>query len=157
MTRHVRRAQWTAAGLLLTTAVLTSACGGKDAIVATATAPALVSPPAELSVPRGSTACYVRQFPASDIPTVKGYRLAAANPLPQGVTPSVKTVRFAGVGSSRLLEAEVCFSAEPAAAAGKADTQLELRLFNVDSERLGLNDRIQPVRTLSFTQTLQIK
>jgi hypothetical protein len=159
MTRHSRRARWAIAGLLLGAGVLTAACDASDgsASGARATAPALITPPAELSVARSSSACYVRQFPASDIPAVRGYRLAATSPLPQGVTPSVKTVKFVGGGSSRLLEAELCFAADPSAAAGKVDAQLELRLFNADSERLGLNDRLQPVRTLGFTQTLQIK
>jgi hypothetical protein len=139
--------------------VLAACTGSADGIAATATAtaPALMAPPAELAVPRNSTACYVRQFAAADIPAVKGYRLAAANPLPPGVMPSVKTVRFVGTGTTRLLEAEVCFAAEQSAPSGKVDAQLELRLFNADSERLGLNDRLQPVRTLGFTQTLLIQ
>jgi hypothetical protein len=159
MTRHSRRARWAIAGLLLGAGVLLAACDSSSAngTTAKATAPALVTPPAELSVARGSGACYVRQFPASDIPAVRGYRLAATTPLPQGITPSVKTVRFVGSGASRVLEAEVCFAADAAAATGKVDAQLELRLFNADSERLGLNDRLQPVRTLGFTQTLQIR
>jgi hypothetical protein len=159
MTRHSRRARWAMAALLLCASALAAACDGAsgEPRSATATAPALITPPAELSVARGSSACYVRQFPASDIPSVRGYRLAAATPLPQGITSSVRTVRFVGSGAARLLEAEVCFAVEPAAGTGKVDAQLELRLFNADSERLGLNDRLQPVRTLGFTQTLQIK
>lgn len=157
MTRHPGRARWMLAALLLGVGALLSACNGADTAVATATPPALIAPPTELEVPRGAMACYVRQFPAADIPPVRGYRLATSAPLPPGVTPSVKTVRFVGTGTTRLLEAEVCFTAGPSANPGKADAQLELRLFNVDSERLSLNDRLQPVRTLGFTQVLQIR
>jgi hypothetical protein len=139
------------------TVLLLAACSNSDAADIKTTVPPAQTPPAELAVTRGAPSCYVRQFPAADIPIVRGYRLATGAPLPEGLAPSVKNVRFLGGGQSRVLEAEICFTAEPAVAGGRVDAQLELRLYNADSERLSLNDRIQPVRTLRFTQVVVVR
>lgn len=140
------------AGMLL----LAAACNEGSEAASTATPPPPITPPAELSVQRGLVSCYIRQHPAGDIPAVKGYRLAATS-LPEGVTPSVKTVHLAGSGESRVLEAEICFTADAGAPSGRHEARLELRLYNADAERLSVNDRLAPVRTLPFTQVLLVR
>lgn len=139
-------------------ALLLAACSGGNDTATSATPPPVVTPPAELTVQRGGlVACYVSQHPAADFPAVKGYRLAALSPLPDGVTSSVKGVRFAGSGAARVIEAQVCFQAGQAAAPGRHEAHLELRLYNADAERLSFNDRLQPVRTLPVTQVIQVQ
>lgn len=124
---------------------------------ATATAPPEITPPSELTVPRGLAACYISQHPGADLPPVRGYRLAATSPLPEGIAPSVKMVRFVGSGAARVLEAEICFAAEPSTAPGRHEARLELRLYNADAEKLSVNDRLQPIRTLPVIQALHVQ
>src|SRR3712207_9092819 len=83
------------AGTLIATTLLCG-CSGGDPVPPTPPPAPVITPPAELIVQRGLAACYVSQHPATDIPTVKSYRLTATTPLPEGITPSVKSVRFAG-------------------------------------------------------------
>jgi hypothetical protein len=152
-----RRVRLTAVVMAAGAALLLGACSGSGEAAPTATPPPVITPPAELAVTRGPAACYVRQHPAGDIPAVKGYRLVAASPLPDGIVPSVKVVRFVGSGGTRVLEAEICFTAEAAAPTGRLEAQLELRLYNADAEKLSFNDRLQPVRILRFSQVLQVR
>lgn len=157
---HLRPRPIIAAPCLLAALVcallLLGACGGDDPSTAAATAPPVITPPAALDVQRGLAACYVSQHAGADIPAVKGYRLAAVAPLPDGITAKVNTVRFVGVGSARVLEAEVCFQADAGASPGPHEARLELRLYNADAEKLSFNDRLQPVRVLPITQLLQV-
>ncbi len=153
-----RRLLRTAGMALSGIAVVLAACGGSNEPAISATPPPVVTPPAELTVQRGGlVACYVSQYPAADFPAVKGYRLAALSPLPDGVTSSVKGVRFAGSGAARVLEAQICFQAAQTAAPGRHEARLELRLYNADAERLSFNDRLQPVRTLPLTQVIEVQ
>lgn len=138
---------------------LLAACSSNDngAATATATRPPVVAPPVQLDVQRGLAACFIRQEQASTIPGVKGYRLVATQPLPEGLTPTVKNVRFLGAGDTRVLESEICFNADQNTAPARVDAQLELRLFTADAEKLGANDKLQPVRTLPFSQVVVVK
>jgi hypothetical protein len=137
--------------------LLVGACGGNGTDATAATAPTLVTPPAELTVSRGQSACFTRQERAVNFPAVRGYRLAAPEPLPPGLTPSVRAVRFVGSGPARVLEAEICFRADPTAPVGRAVARLELRLYDADAERLAANGRLRPVRTLAFSQAVQVQ
>ncbi len=151
-----RCAPWT--GALVAAVTLIAACGGGNALVApTAVPPPAITPPAELVVPRGQAACYTSQHPAADIPAVKSYRLTASIPLPEGITPSVKSVRFAGSNGARVLEAEICFTAGQSAPPGRIDARLDLGLFSADSEKQSLNARLQPIRALPISQVVQVR
>lgn len=146
-----------AVATLLFYACSSSSSGGGDTAASVSTPLLPATPPPDLTVQRGGQSCYISRQPAADIPPVRGYRLVAVNPLPDGVSAVVKsTPRFAGTGAARTLEAEICVSAEAAAAPGSYDATLELRLYNADSERLSSNDRLQPIRTLPIHHTLHI-
>ena len=161
MPRRVERPAgwWWGIALAAVGSAVLAGCGGSASGASTVipSPPPVVTPPAQLDVQRGLAACFVRQEPASTIPGVKGYRLVATQPLPEGLTPTVKNVRFLGAGDSRVLESEICFNADPNVAPARVDAQLELRLFTADSEKLGLNDKLQPVRTLPFSQVVVVK
>ncbi len=145
--------------------LLLVACSGGSKSGASAAAPAsltpapVVTPPAELAVARGGGAsCYLRQLPAADTPAgVKGYRLFDVGQLPAGVVPVVRSVKFQSGGANRVLEAEICFTADGRAPDGRLTAKLELRLYGVDSERLAVDDRVTPVRVLPFTQVIAIQ
>lgn len=144
--------------LVLSLAPLLTACESADKPGgAGVAAPPAITPAARLTVERGTTACVVRRHPGAGIPTVRGYRLATAAPLPDGLLPAVKSVRFTGSDDARLLETELCFTAAAETAAGPYDAQIELRLYNADVERLAVNNRLQPLRTIPFTQPLDVR
>lgn len=153
--RWRRQATAAMAGALLV-AIACSESG--TATTPTPTPPPVVTPPAVLEVSRTGPACYIRQEPGADIPTaVKGYRLTTTRDLPAGIVPTVKSVRFAGGGDTRVLEAEVCFTADASAPEGRHEASLELRLYSVDAEKLAGNTRLAPVRVLPFTQVISVR
>jgi hypothetical protein len=139
-------------------ALVITACSDSGGTTApTATPPPVITPPAELSLTRARPACFTRQDPAAGIPGVRGYRLAETRELPPGLAPTVKAVHFAGVGDARVLESEICFTADQSTPDGRYETHLELQLFSVDSEKLAGNSRLTPVRTLPFTQVVVVQ
>ncbi len=160
MARRRRAAAVFAAGALLAVACSGGGDSGASAAAPASPTPApIVTPPAELAVSRGGgAACYLRQLPAADVPAgVKGYRLFDTGGLPPGVVPVVRTVKFQSGGSNRVLEAEICFTADGRSPEGRHTAKLELRLYGVDSERLAVDERVTPVRALPFTQVIAIQ